>query len=56
MSQMKESYMWKKAWKALGKLKDWYVFDPKKDEPIKWQKPMTYDAIRRKKGNNRRAV
>jgi hypothetical protein len=31
-----------KALKRLDETKDWYVFDPTKDEPVKWREPTEY--------------
>ena len=31
-----------KALKRLNETKDWYVFDPVKDEPVKWREPTKY--------------
>lgn len=45
MSEKMNSDMWDKAVKALDEMKDWYVFDPSKDEPIKFREPTQYGDV-----------
>lgn len=35
----------KKALKRLIETKDWYVFDPAKDEPVKFREPTKYKGV-----------
>jgi len=40
-----DARIYEKALKALDEAKDWYVFDPSKDEPVKFREPTKYRGV-----------
>ena len=40
-----DAWIYEKALKALDEAKDWYVFDPSKDKPVKFREPTKYRDV-----------